>query len=131
MDQAAYDFPKAYAQAATLEGIGTFSESLEQNPVVDDLLLSQMWEMPTGIGDTTSWLRMYVQARYPAPVPASAHRAWELLHHGMYNCGCFDAVRNLSLSPSLPLVYIAQLRRKTNVRVLHRSRVHLVVRTQV
>lgn len=91
LDAAVYDFPKAYAQAATLEGIGTFSEALEQNPVAVDIFMAQAWEMPAGIGNTTEWLRGYVQARYPSPVPESAHRAWELLHHGMYDCGCFDA----------------------------------------
>ena len=65
LDAAAYDFPKAYVQAASLEGVGTFSEAMEQNPVAVDLLMGQIWEMPHGVGDTVAWLRGYIQARYP------------------------------------------------------------------
>ena len=42
--------------------------------------------MPHGVGNTTSWLRGYVQARYPYPVPETAHQAWEHLHAGAYHC---------------------------------------------
>ena len=44
--------------------------------------MAQTWEMPSGVGNTSAWLRGYVQARYPSPVPESAHDAWEHLHHG-------------------------------------------------
>jgi hypothetical protein len=64
---------------------------MEQNPVAVDILMAQTWEMPHGIGDTTSWLRGYVQARYPYPVPETAHRAWGFLLKGQYQCGCVDA----------------------------------------
>ena len=42
LDAAAYDFPKAFAEAGSLEGLGTFSEALEQNPVAVDLLMAQV-----------------------------------------------------------------------------------------
>ena len=44
--------------------------------------MAQTWEMPSGVGNTSAWLRGYVQARYPSPVPESAHNAWEHLHRG-------------------------------------------------
>ena len=42
LDAAAYDFPTAFAEAGSLEGLGTFSEALEQNPVAVDLLMAQV-----------------------------------------------------------------------------------------
>lgn len=52
----------------------------------NDHSADQAWELPHGVGNTSSWLRQYVAARYPGPVPESAHRAWEHLHKGQYHC---------------------------------------------
>ena len=90
LDVAARSFPDAYAQSSSLEGIGTASEAIEQNPVAVDIISDNIWSMPEGITNVSKWVREYVQARYPAPVPEAAQVAWEHLHRGVYSCDTDD-----------------------------------------
>ncbi len=63
-------------------GIGLTPEAIEQNPVMYELMLENVWRSTPISLDT--WLPNYVQRRY-GQQNASAEKAWEILRHTVYD----------------------------------------------
>jgi alpha-N-acetylglucosaminidase len=64
-----------------LKGIGLTMEGIEQNPVIYDLMLENVWR-DTPI-DLNTWLKGYALRRY-GKNNANANKAWELLSKSVY-----------------------------------------------
>ncbi|HTN35426.1 MAG TPA: alpha-N-acetylglucosaminidase C-terminal domain-containing protein, partial [Arachidicoccus sp.] len=64
-----------------MQGIGVVPEGIEQNPVIYELMLANVWtDQPI---DLNNWLRQYVYARYGQQNEA-AQQAWDTLRASAY-----------------------------------------------
>lgn len=64
-----------------LQGIGVVPEAIEQNPVMYELMLDNVWrDKPIEI---SSWLKDYARRRY-GQQNIHAERAWQVLHKTVY-----------------------------------------------
>lgn len=68
-------------KAGNMEGIGLTMEGIEQNPVIYQLMLENVWrDTPV---DLNSWLKDYAFQRY-GQRNANADKAWEILSRSVY-----------------------------------------------
>lgn len=69
-------------RAAHMQGLGVVPEGIEQNPVIYDLMLTNVWrDQPV---DVDSWLKEYLHARYGV-ANRHAEEAWDTLRASVYN----------------------------------------------
>lgn len=68
-------------KAGKMQGIGLTMEGIEQNPVMYDLMLENVWR-DTPI-DLETWLKDYAWRRY-GKKNANADQAWKILSHSVY-----------------------------------------------
>jgi len=68
-------------KAGKMQGIGLTMEGIEQNPVIYELMLENVWR-DTPI-DLKTWLKDYALCRYGKP-NAHADKAWDLLSKSVY-----------------------------------------------
>ena len=80
---------KFKAKYASIKGIGTAPEAIEQTPVGYDLIYQLPWMGSKP--DVQAWIKRYATARYGAP-NAIVQEAWELLRQGPLNYGA-DAIQ--------------------------------------
>jgi len=67
--------------AGKIQGIGLTMEGIEQNPVIYDLMLENVWrESPINLSD---WLNDYAYRRY-GKADKNAEKAWKLLQKSVY-----------------------------------------------
>ncbi|PWS28601.1 alpha-N-acetylglucosaminidase [Pedobacter yonginense] len=70
------------AQSGKMVGIGLTPEGIEQNPVMYELMMENVWEeQPIQLD---SWLKGYAQRRYGKPNP-QAEQAWDYLRKSVYS----------------------------------------------
>ena len=80
---------KFKAKYASIKGIGTAPEAIEQTPVGYDLIYQLPWMGSKP--DVQAWIKRYATARYGTP-NATVQEAWELLRQGPLNYGA-DAIQ--------------------------------------
>ncbi len=75
---------KHAANSGNLSGIGLTPEAIEQNPVIYQLMLDNIWtDKPI---DVAAWLKDYAKQRYGAK-NEQAEQAWEILYRTVYTGG--------------------------------------------
>jgi alpha-N-acetylglucosaminidase len=73
--------------AGKMTGIGLTPEAIEQNPVMYELMLDNIWtDKPINVDE---WLKGYAWRRYGAKNP-HADKAWQVLHHTVYTGGILN-----------------------------------------
>lgn len=68
--------------SGNMAGLGVAPEGIEQNPVIYDLMLSNIWHNEPI--DLDNWLKGYVYARY-GQENKFAEQAWDTLRYSVYN----------------------------------------------
>ena len=70
--------------AGNLKGIGLTPEAIEQNPVIYEMMLDNIWR--TEAIDVKAWLRDYTRRRYAGSDPR-IDAAWNILYRTVYSGG--------------------------------------------
>lgn len=74
------------ASSGVLVGLGLTPEAIEQNPVVYDLMMENVYRGTVGVPQLSSWISRYIERRYFGAIPEQLYQAWEILTTTVYNC---------------------------------------------
>ncbi|VGO18013.1 alpha-N-acetylglucosaminidase [Pontiella sulfatireligans] len=96
-------FAYKYEKYATMNGMGSFSEGIDNNPVFYDLAWEMNWH--EGTVDLDNWLKQYADRRYGAR-SEKAHAAWNILRQTAYakGTGGTEASSMLAARPALTVM---------------------------